>query len=270
MLCKVMNLTESGYYQSLKRKRSDRELQNLKLVSQIRIIHNETRGAYGSIRTHRELSEKGFSSGLNRVARLMRNNQIQARAAKKFKATTNSRHSEPIAPNLLQRQFQVEKPNRVWAGDVTYLWTTGGRAYLAVVLDLCSRKVVGWAVSSRNDARLVTLAFERAVALRRPKEGLIFHSDRGSTYASGGFREALARVHAVQSMSRKGNCWDNAVVESFFHSLKIERIAGERFTDRQELEYELFDYIERFYNRTRRHSTLGLISPNQFEVALAD
>lgn len=262
-------MTESGYYAWLKRPESERKRENKRLLLKIRIVHAESGGSYGSIRVHRELRDMGLSCGRHRVARLMRANGIKAKAARKFKATTNSAHSHHISPNLLERNFDVSVPNQVWAGDVTYLWSKEGWLYLAVVLDLYSRKVVGWAASKRNDAKLVTLAYERAVSRRRPGEGFMFHSDRGSPYASKRFRRALRSLSVQQSMSKKGDCWDNAVVESFFHSLKVERIAGKHFTSRQEIKYVLFDYIERFYNRKRRHSTLGYLAPDQYEAAMA-
>ena len=266
LMCRVMEVSESGYYVWRKRPESRRSSGNRQLLVQIRLVFAEARGAYGSIRVHRELKAQGTACGLNRVARLMRLEGLRAKGSKKFRATTDSSHHKPVAPHLLQRNFAVATPNTVWAGDITYLWTGQGWLYLAVVIDLFSRKVVGWAVSSAIDSALVVLAFERAIVRRRPDKGLMFHSDRGVQYASELFRHKLQQVGAVQSMSRKGNCWDNSVVESFFHSLKVERMHGQRFATKNEVEQEVFEYIERFYNRNRRHSTLGYVSPDEYEA----
>ena len=196
----------------------------------------------------------------------MRKEGLKARGARKFRATTNSKHALPVAANVLERNFNPSAPNQVWASDITYLWTREGWLYLAVFLDLFSRRVVGWAVSKRIDTRLVSMAFLRAIARRSPAPGLLVHSDRGVQYASHEFRQLLSEHAARQSMSRKGNCWDNAVMESFFHSLKVEAIHGLDFQTRKEVEFEVFDYIERFYNPRRRHSKLGYISPMEFEA----
>ena len=261
-----MGVSVSGYYAWRNRAESKRSNADKQLLVQIRLVFAESRGAYGSIRVHRELKAQGALCGVNRVARLMKLAGLRAKGSKKFKATTDSSHQKPVAPNLLQRNFDVATPNAVWAGDITFLWTTQGWLYLAVVIDLFSRKVVGWATSTSIDSALVLLAFERAVVRRRPDKGLMFHSDRGVQYASKAFRQRLMHVGAVQSMSRKADCWDNSVVESFFHSLKVERIHGQRFATTQAVEQEVFEYIERFYNRNRRHSTLGYVSPDEYEA----
>jgi len=264
-LCRVLEVTEQGYYQWLKAPLSAREHRREALTVRIRAEYRRHRERYGSPRIHRELKEQGFRCGERHIASIMRQEGLRARGARKFRATTNSAHRLSVAANVLQRAFQVEAPNRVWAGDITYLSTREGWLYLAVFLDLFSRRVVGWAVGKTIDTRLVTSALSRAVARRSPKPGLVVHSDRGAQYASHEFKALLGRHQMVQSMSRKGDCWDNAVVESFFHSLKVEAIHGLDFHTRKEAEFEVFDYIERFYNKTRRHSYLGFQAPDVFE-----
>ena len=228
-------------------------------------MYAESRGRYGSPRIHDELLDQGISCGRKRVERLMRDEGLKAKAARKFKVTTDSAHSEPVAADLVKRDFTASEPNKIWVGDITYLWTKEGWLYLAVFIDLYSRKVVGWAIGSRLQASLVTLAFDRAIARRRPAPGLIVHTDQGSQYASAAFRRTLRQAQAIQSMGSRGDCYDNAVAESFFHSLKVEVIFGSDIETKREMEYEVFDYIERFYNKKRKHSAIGLRSPEQFE-----
>ncbi len=230
----------------------------------MKAIHAEVKGAYGSRRMHRELQARGHRIGLARVERLMRDNGIRARHKRRYKATTDSKHSMPVADNLLQRNFTPEAPNRVWTGDITYIATDEGWLYLAVVLDLFNREVVGWSIKSRMTADIVTDALTMAWFRRKPGADVIFHSDRGSQYASHAMRDKLAEYGMTASMSRKANCWDNAPTESFFNSLKNERVHGTRYATRAEAEADLFQYIEVFYNRRRRHSTLGYCSPTQF------
>lgn len=264
-LCRLLGVTSQGFYAWRKRSPSQRELSNRALSAQIRVIHAESKRRYGSPRVHDELKAQGQTIGRNRVARLMRQDGLRAKAARKFRATTDSAHGKSVAPELLKQNFKVNAPNRVWVGDITYLWTDEGWMYLAVFIDLYSRLVVGWALGTRLDASLVTTALCRACVRRRPAPGLIVHTDQGVQYTSDAFSRALNRVHAIASMSRRGCCWDNAVAESFFHSLKVEAVYGLRFESRREMEYEVFDYIERFYNRVRRHSHIGRISPLDFE-----
>lgn len=264
-LCRQLGVTSQGFYAWRGREASQRELQNRALLARIRVIHADSKRRYGSPRVHDELKAQGHMVGRKRVARLMRQDGLRAKAAKKFKATTDSSHGKSVAPERLKQDFTVAAPNRVWVGDITYLWTDEGWLYLAVFIDLYSRMVVGWALSTRLDASLVTTAFARACARRRPAPGLIVHTDRGVQYTSDAFCRAIERVQALASMSRRACCWDNAVAESFFHSLKVEAIFGSRFHSRREMEYEVFDYIERFYNRVRRHSHIGRISPSDFE-----
>jgi putative transposase len=237
----------------------------MQLSAKIRVIHAESKSSYGSPRIHKELSEQGIRCGKKRVERLMRKQNVRAKAGRKFKVTTDSSHKKPVAPDLVQRNFTAMEKDTVWVGDITYLWTAEGWQYLAVFLDLYSRMVVGWALGTRLKASLATCALTRAVARRKPDAGLIVHTDQGSQYASDAFRNALKQIRARQSMGSRGDCYDNAVAESFFHSFKIEAIYGSDIETKREMEYEVFDYIERFYNKKRRHSSIGLRSPEQFE-----
>lgn len=265
-LCRALGVSEQGYYQWRTAPASRREQRRESLTFKIRTEYKKFDERYGSPRIHRELRAQGCKCGERLVAAIMRSEGLRARGARKFRATTNSSHKYPVAENLLQREFTVVAPNRVWVGDITYLWTREGWLYVAVFLDLFSRRVVGWAVGRTIDAQLVKTAFLRAVARRSPAPGLLVHSDRGVQYASREFRHLLAQHGAVQSMSRKGDCWDNAVAESFFHSFKVEAIHGLDFRTRKEAEFVVFDYIERFYNKIRRHSSLGYLAPSVFEI----
>jgi putative transposase len=212
----------------------------------------------------RELRSRGFPAGKERVERLMRENGIRGRHKRRYKATTDSKHALPVAENLLDRNFTPRAPNQAWSADLTYVWTDEGWLYLAVVLDLFNREIVGWSIKPRMTADIVIDALTMAWFRRKPAAGLIHHSDRGSQYASEAFQTALARYGMICSMSRKGNCWDNAPAESFFNSLKNERVHGTHYATREEAVADLFDYMEVFYNRSRRHSTLGYHSPVQF------
>lgn len=225
--------------------------------------------SYGSRRMKKALNALGFPIGRNKARRLMREANIQVRHRKKYKVTTNSNHKQPVYDNLLVRRFDVDKPNEVYVSDITYVWTQEGWLYLAVVIDLYSRKVVGWSMSSRMNAKLVCDALRMAIWQRRPKAGVIHHSDRGSQYASKAFRRLL-NVHQFKgSMSRKGDCWDNAVVESFFGSLKQERVQWRHYQSRYEAQQDILHYISIFYNSYRLHSYLGYKSPNQYEKEMA-
>lgn len=235
------------------------------MLLKIKNIHSDKRACYGSPRIHAELKEEGERCSRKRVARIMRENNIQAKHKRKFKATTDSQHNLPIAPNLLKQNFKINKPNRIWTADITYCWTLEGWIYLAVVLDLFSRKIVGWSLDKRMTRQLVIDAFSKAYWSRKPKKGLIHHSDKGSQYASYDFQETLSCVGAIQSMSGTGNCFDNAVTETFFHSLKTELMFDKIFKTREEAKSAIFEYIEVFYNRDRRHSTLEYCSPSKFE-----
>ncbi len=267
VLCRAMQVSTSGYYAFEQRGPSARSLANKELLVGIQSIHQESRGTYGSPRVHRELLGRGHRASLGRVARLMRAQGVSARRKRRFKVTTDSKHGMPVASNELGRQFSADAANRKWAGDITYVWTREGWLYLAVILDLYSRRVIGWAMDRRIDRWLALGALEMAVATREPSDRLLHHSDRGSQCASEDYRERLDALGITCSMSRKGDCWDNAVVESFFGTLKQELIHRNDFETRAEAKSAIFEYIEVFYNRWRRHSYLGYMSPVEFEAA---
>jgi putative transposase len=264
-MCETLAVSASGY-RAWKRGGSPnrKRLTDAQLLALIKAIHTELKGAYGSPRMVRELRARGFPAAKPRVERLMRENGIRARHKRRYKATTDSKHTLPVAPNLLDRDFAPVAPNQAWSADLTYVWTDEGWLYLAVVLDLFNREIVGWSIKPRMAVDIVTDALTMAWFRRRPAPGLIHHSDRGSQYASHAFQRKLTEYGMTCSMSRKANCWDNAPTESFFNSLKNERVHGTRYATRAEAVADLFDYIEVFYNRTRRHSTLGYHSPVQF------
>ncbi len=265
-MCRVLEVSSSGYYAWKKRPSPPRATADAQLAVQIAAAHKRGRLAYGSPRVHRELGAQGIHVGKKRIERLMRQNGIQARRKRRFRITTDSNHAQPIAPNLLQRNFDVEAPNVAWVTDVTFVWTDEGWLYLAAILDLFSRRVVGWAVSASNDTELALEALRRAFHARRPTEGLIHHSDRGSPYASEDYRAALVQRGVVASMSRTGDCFDNAVAESFFGTLKGELVDHERYSTRDAATVSISDYIDSFYNLQRRHSYLGYVSPIEFEL----
>jgi putative transposase len=265
VLCRVLSVSRSGYYAWKKRPGSTRKQANARLTEAIKAAFVVNRETYGSPRLCTELQESGYCCSEKRVARLMRENGLKAVLPRRFVVTTDSRHDLPVAENLLSRQFQSEEPNRRWVSDISYVWTSEGWLYLAVVLDLFSRRVVGWSMDSTMNRSLVLSAWEMAKSGRRPSAGLLCHSDRGSQYASADYQQALRASGAVCSMSRKGNCWDNAPMESFFGNLKRELVHRVRFASRQEARSALFDWIEVWYNRQRRHSSLGNVSPEAFE-----
>lgn len=261
----VLEVSLSGYRAWARGGRPERKrLTDAQLLMLIRAIHAQFKGAYGSPRMVEELRSRGMAASKARVERLMRENGIRARHKRRYKATTDSRHALPVADNLLNRRFNPAAPNQVWTSDLTYLWTDEGWLYLAVVIDLFNREVIGWSIKPRMTADLVTDALRMAWFRRRPANGVLHHSDRGSQYASHAFQRELAGYGMTCSMSRKGNCWDNAPTESFFNSLKNERVYATRYATRDEARADVFDYIEPFYNRRRRHSTLGYKSPTQF------
>jgi transposase InsO family protein len=239
------------------------------LVIEIELSHKASDRTYGSPRVHEDLQEQGIRCGRKRVARLMRENGIRAKQTRRFKATTDSDHNDPVAPNLLDREFQVDVPDRVWVADLTYIWTREGWLYLAVILDLFSRRVVGWSMSKRITSQLTLEALSVALWSRKPSPGLLHHSDRGSQYTCGDYRDVLDEHGVLCSMSRKGDCWDNAVAESFFKTLKVERVNDRDYWTREEAQSDIIDYIERFYNRKRRHSYLGYVSPVEYELLKA-
>lgn len=266
VMCDVFSVSRSGYYAWAKNPASKRKLANAKLLEMIRSIHHDSGRTYGSPRGYQALKEQGVPCSQSRVARLMREDGLRAKTKRRFKVTTDSKHNLPVAPNLLNRDFAPAEPNQVYAGDITYIWTTEGWLYLAVVIDLFSRSVVGWAMDKRMTRQLVMDALTMAVQRRRPPSGVIFHSDRGSQYASADFQSLLTKHGMRCSMSRKGDCWDNAPVESFFGSLKQELVFHQKYSTRFHARQSIFEYIERFYNRRRLHSTLGYKSPANFEA----
>ena len=262
--CKVMQVSPSGFYASRSRQESTHARDDRRLRVLIRASFEESRRRYGSPRVYRDLIEQGLQVSPKRVARLMQEEGLKARARKRFKMTTMSDHDQPVAANLLDRQFEAQSPNQRWVGDTTELLIgASGKLYLAAILDLFSRYIVGWAVSAVNDRHLTIKALEMALKRRCPEAGLLHHSDQGCTYASEDYQAVLEAHGITCSMSRRGNCYDNAVIESFFSTVKSE--LGERFESHGEAKMELFDYIEVFYNQRRRHSTIGQISPAEYE-----
>ncbi len=265
--CQTLGVGRNGYYQYLKRQ-ANKPLttEHDAMIECVKKIAKSSDNTYGSRRMRKALNSLSYPVGRNKTRRLMKEAGVQVKYRKKYKVTTNSNHKQPVYENLLNREFAVEKPDTVYAGDITYVWTQEGWLYLAVVIDLYSRKVVGWSMSSRMKAQLVCDALQMALWRRRPDEGLIHHSDRGSQYASKVLRQ-LFKAHGIQgSMSRKGDCWDNAVVESFFGSLKQERVQWRSYQTRYEAQQDILNYISMFYNQTRLHSYLGYMSPNDFEA----
>jgi putative transposase len=267
-MCRVLELSRSGYYNWLKQdgRPSPRTQRRRQLDQRVSEAFADRKGRSGSPELVLDLRDLGIHCNRKTVANSMREQGLRARAARKFKATTNSKHSLPVAPNLLEQNFVADKPNEKWVGDITYLWTNEGWLYLAVMIDLYSRMVVGWAMSERMTTPLVTDALMMALWRRQKPTGVIVHSDRGSQYCSYDYQRVITDHKLICSMSRKGNCYDNACAESFFHSLKVEMIHGEQFATRAELKQAVFEYIEVDYNRNRRHSANGRISPAAFET----
>jgi len=269
LMCRTLAVSPAGYYAWRVRPESLRSAANRALLADIRMIHQESRQTYGSPSIWYALVRRGQQVGEHRVARLMRRAGLRAKTLKKWRATTQSNHRLPVAENTLNRQFTVEHPNRVWAGDLTYVWTAEGWRYLAVLLDLYSRRVVGWAMGPRLTVDLAERALTMALANRAPTAGLLHHSDRGCQYAAASYQRILDGYGFIPSMSRTGNCWDNACVESFFGTLKRELVYHRRYATRDEATQDIFEYIEVFYNRKRRHSTLGYHSPAEYEARAA-
>jgi putative transposase len=267
LMCRVLDVSPGGYYQWRRRPPSARQERGEALVAEIKAIHQEVKARYGSPRVHAELVARGRSCCVNTVAKLMSQAGVAAKTKRKFLCTTDSNHGRPVAENVMDRQFKPGATNQAWTADITYIPTREGWLYLAAVEDLHSRKIVGWSMGSRIDSRLVVDALEMAVSRRRPGEGLVAHSDRGSQYASEHYQRALAGHRITCSMSRRANCWDNAPMESFFATLKKELVHHEDYQTREEARASLFEYIEVFYNRVRRHSTLGYKSPIEYERA---
>jgi transposase InsO family protein len=269
-MCAMLGISKSSYYAWRKRKPSQREHHMEILLGRIRKIYKLSRKTYGSPRVHAELKRQGIACNQKTVARLMRLDGLQGRRKRRRVITTNSNHCFPIAANLLNRDFHADQPNQKWVADITYIPTAEGWLYLAGVLDLFSRKAVGWEMSNRIDADLVERALRMALYQRQPGRGLIHHSDRGSQYASHQIRNLLVANQIQVSMSGKGNCYDNAVMESFFGTLKNEWVHHQRYQSRYQARSDIFKYIEGFYNTVRLHSSLGYMSPNEFEAKYHD
>jgi putative transposase len=269
-MCRVLEVWPAGYYAWRKRSPSAHAVADERLMLNIRVAYRASGGTYGAPRVHRDLRDDGLNVGKKRVARLMRDDGLVGRPPRHWVRTTDSNHAYPIAPNLLERRFDVNGMalNRVWVSDITYVPTRAGWLYLAVVLDLASRRVVGWAMRETLDAELALSALRMAVAARRPERGLIHHSDRGVQYACGEYRALLATHRFHASMSRTGDCWDNAVAESFFATLELELIVRSDWATPDEARRAIFHFIETWYNRKRRHSTLDYISPAHYEQRL--
>ena len=268
-LCRMLRVSRSGYYAWRQAPESPRAAENRRLDADIQRLFDEHRGRYGAPRITLDLQAEGWRVSRRRVAKRMRAMGLRARAARRFKATTQSKHRLPVAPNRLQQDFTAAGPNQKWVADITYLWTGEGWLYLAVVLDLYSRAVVGWSMAERITKDLVMAALTMALFRRRPPPGLILHSDRGSQYAALDYQSLLKQHGLLCSMSRKGDCYDNAAMESFFHTLKVEQIQGARYPTREAAKADVFEYIETYYNPKRRHSTLNYQSPWDFEDRMA-
>jgi len=265
LLCELMQVSRTGYYSWRTRGTSARQKEYENLIPIVKEAHRISKETYGARRISKEIQAYGAYCGLVKAKTLMQLAGVSAKQKRKFKVTTDSKHNLPVAPNLLNREFKVTGPDLVYVGDITYIWTNEGWLYLAIVLDLFSRQVVGWSLNSRMSRRLVMDALRMAVWSRQPAPGLLFHSDRGSQYCSDDFQKMLKTYAMISSMSRKGNCWDNSVAESFFGSLKTERVFFTNYRNRDEAKRDVVDYIEMFYNSRRRHSYLGYVSPKEFE-----
>jgi len=266
LLCHVLGVSRSGFYAWCGRPQPPRECADAQLAARVVAVHARSRGTYGSPRVHAALQAAGVRVARKRVERLMRKNGIKGRRKRRFRKTTDSAHSNPIAPNVVARNFSAREPNRVWVTDVTAIWTLEGWLFLAAILDLYSRRVVGWATSATNDTALALSALRAALKARRPAPGLLHHSDRGSPYASAEYRAVLAEHEVAASMSRKGDCWDNAVAESFFGTLKGELVDHQQYATRHQASRSIGEYIDGFYNVERRHSSLGYLNPIEFEL----
>lgn len=269
VLCRTLKVSPSGFYTWCRRGLSDRAKEEAALKVEIRAAHAASNKTYGSPRILEELKANGRHVGRKRVARLMREEGLEGQRKRRFRTTTDSRHSFPVAPNHLDRNFTSSAANRIWVSDITYIWTREGWTYLAAILDLFSRRVVGWSLDSRIDQTLALDALKMALRTRRPEAGLLHHSDRGVQYAGGDYQKLLRDNGIDCSMSRKGDCWDNAVAESFFSTFKAELVHREDLVSRSQTRALVFDYIESFYNCRRRHSALGYLSPAEYETAAA-
>jgi putative transposase len=264
-MCEVLGVSKSGYYEWLKRPLSERAIRSEELTKEVLRVHSESNRIYGSPKIHKQLENEGVITSQRTVQRIMKAEEIKSKTVRKYKATTNSDHDKPIYPNLLNQDFTTIMPGEVWVADITYVWTSEGWLYLASVMDLYSRKIIGFNMGSRLTKELAITVLERALINQPPKEGLIHHSDRGSQYASIDYTHKLKEAKMVISMSRKGNCYDNACIESFHSVLKKELIYQRKYKTRDEATMSIFEYIVGFYNSRRIHSSLGYVSPNMFE-----
>ena len=269
-MCRILDVSRSRYYAWRRRSQGFRQQENERLLEKIKEAHQMSRRTYGSPRITVELNANGTPCGKNRIARLMRLHGIFAKTKRRFRVTTHSNHNLPVAENLLNRRFETDKPNKVWLSDITYIRTQEGWLYLSTVLDLFNRQVIGWSMDDRLTQDLVLQALHQALGRRKADPGVIFHSDRGSQYAGHAFRSVLKQHQFSQSMSATGNCYDNAVMESFFHTLKTEVVYFERYRTRADARQSIFEYIEVFYDRIRRHSSLGYLSPLDFANRMSD
>lgn len=269
VMCSVLLVSRSGFYAWARRPLAPRAIKQAELGVQVKTAHERSRGTYGSPRVHRELRAHGVIVSRKTVAKSMRQAGLQGRRKRRFKRTTDSRHPNPIAPNVLDRNFQVDEPDQVWVTDVTAIATWEGWLYLAAILDLYARRVVAWAVSSNNDTALALAALQGALRRRKPRRGLVHHSDRGSPYASEAYRKVLEEHGIVQSMSRKGDCWDNAVAESFFATLRAELVDAATYPSHAAARASIGEYIDGFYNLERRHSFIDYANPIEYELSFA-
>jgi putative transposase len=265
LLCEVLQVSPSGYHKWLRRKISLRTIENQRILGMIKFHYSRSKGTYGLPRIQAAMRKEGFAVNKKRIARLMRTNNIKAKTKRRFRITTVLNSKAAASENILKKNFTSSSENKIWTGDITYLWTKEGWLYLAVVMDIYSRKIVGWSIESSLSTELVIRALMMAMVHRNPQRGIIFHSDRGSQYTSSSFRSILKNYGIVQSMSSTGNCYDNAITESFFHTLKTELIYWERYQSKEEAKRSIFEYIEINYNRRRLHSSLGYLSPVEYE-----
>ena len=266
LMCKIFEVSRAGYYHWSKRKNSCAYLEDRRLLEMIRYHYNISRGTYGLPRIYAAIRKEGLKVNKKKIARLMRLDKIRAKTKRKFKVTTLQNTKAKASENILNQNFTALSENRIWTSDITYLWTSEGWLYLAVIMDIYSRKIVGWSLGSSLSAELVLKALTMAIVHREPEKGIIFHSDRGSQYTSSSVRNLLKSYQITQSMSSTGNCYDNAITESFFHSLKTELIFWNSYQTREEAKRSIFEYIEIFYNRQRLHSALNYLSPVEFEL----
>lgn len=265
-MCRAVEVSRSGYYAYKSRPKSKRSIDNEKLLIEIRRVFWDNGRNYGSPRVWNDLRNKeNIPCSVNRIARLMRFNNLVAVQKRKYRVTTNSKHDYPVWPNILNREFTVKRPNTVWVSDITYIWTFEGWLYLAAIMDLFSRGIVGLAMDKTIAETLTLSALRQAILRRSPPKGLVYHSDRGVQFACNNFKALLAQYNFIGSMCKKGDCWDNAVAESFFHTLKVELVHRMKFRTREEAKIKIFEYVEMYYNTRRAHSALGYLSPFEFE-----